>query len=258
MICKKKRILIQRAILTLLLSEGHTALAGTMGAPTLTIPPRALVTTLVVGPAWYTAGQTQTLALDTDVLNTYNPTRNQHALTNVELFVGVQRALRPTWLAQLGLAIATASDAEVQGDVWQLADPDFNNFSDQYSITHAQLTVQGKLLSTYFSQVLQPYISASLGAARNRAHGYSITPKIFQAVPGPGFLTNTQTAFTYTAGAGIQGMITPHWACGAGYTFADWGKSALKPATAQTTNAAPSLNHLYTHQAQVNVSYFIT
>jgi opacity protein-like surface antigen len=241
-----------------ILSWGHIALAGTMGTPTLTIPQRALVTTLSVGPAWYTAGQTQSLTLDTDVINTYDATRNRHTLTNAELFVGVQRLLHPTWLAQVGLAIATASDAKVQGDVWQNADPEFNNFSDQYSITHAQLTVQGKLLSTTFSQVWQPYISAGLGAARNRAHGYSITPKIFEAIPGPGFVTNTQTAFVYTAGAGIQGMITPHWACGAGYTFADWGRSALKPATAQTTVSAPSLNHLYTHQAQVNVSYFIT
>ncbi len=243
-----------------LLGFSSTALAGTMGPPTTApvIPSKALVSTLSVGPAWYTENHNQILTLDTDVTNQYVASDHRHGLTNAELFVGFQQPLFQSMLAQLGLAIATASGAEVHGDVWQDANPEFDNFEDDYTITHAQLTVQGKLLSTYLSSVWQPYISASLGVAQNRAHGYSITPKIFQALPGPGFLNHTETAFTYTAGVGLQGMITAHWACGIGYTFADWGKSGLKASPTQTTTAAPSLNHLYTHQAQINVSYFMT
>jgi hypothetical protein len=42
---------------------------------------------------------------------------------------------------------------------------------------------------------------------------------------------------------------------GAGYEFADWGKSGLNRAAGQTLNTGLALNHLYTNGVLVNLTY---
>ena len=221
------------------------------------IPQNAIVVTLNSGPAWYKSGQTQDIYLDAEILNRHVANNSTLALASTELFIGFQKAIHAQWLGQVGIAVSKPSHATMSGDIWQDADPDFNNFYDHYYISHIQATVKGKLLSLVLGPTWQPYFSVTLGAASNKAFGYQSTTKLFQAIPPPDFLENTVTAFTYATSVGIQRMLNAQWALGAAYEFADWGKSSLSPANGQISSSAPSMSHLYTNQFQLNLTYFV-
>lgn len=91
-------------------------------------------------------------------------------------------------------------------------------------------------------------MSGSLDVGFNRAHDFTNTPLIFEALPNPDFAAHTKTAFTYTLSAGLQKSINEHWQLGGGYEFADWGKSELGRALGQIMNSGLPLNHLYTNR----------
>lgn len=78
---------------------------------------------------------------------------------------------------------------------------------------------------------------------------------IEEALATPDFKSHTETALTYTVGAGIQKALNAHWHVGAGYEFADWGKSHLNRAAGQTLNQGLRLNHLYTNGVLLNLAY---
>ena len=217
-----------------------------------------LVATVNAGPAWYNAGETQTINLQPEFPNTYDATRATHALASGEFVLSLQRPLTASSLAQLGLALSMDSAARVQGDVWELADPVFNNFNYQYKVTHKQVAVKGKLLSTAFSETILPYLSASVGVGFNKSYHFTMTPKIYAAIPVPAFQANTQTSLAYTLGVGVQRSINQHWQAGVGYEFANWGKSQLARAPGQILSTSGlQLQHFYTHELQLSVSYLV-
>ena len=217
-----------------------------------------IVATVNAGPAWYNAGQTQTINLQPEFPNTYDASNVTHALASGEFVLSLQRALTASSLAQMGLALSMDSAARVQGDVWELADPVFNNFNYQYKVTHKQLAVKGKLLSTAFSETILPYVSASVGVGFNKSYHFTMSPKIYAAIPIPGFQANTETSFAYTLGIGVQRSINQHWQAGVGYEFADWGKSQLGPAPGQMMSTSGlKLQHFYTNQLQLSLSYIV-
>ena len=213
--------------------------------------------TLSLGPAWYRSGNTQTFDVQPEVANTYQAMLQTRTLGTSTFFLGRQQALNADLLGQLGLAVSTSTHATSKGEIWQTADAQFNNFAYQYRVAHTHLALKAKLLSTLFSQKWTPYLSGSVGAARNHAYSYQTKSYIYEAVPAPEFQNETQTAFTYTAGLGVQVLMDTHWALGLGYEFADWGQSALSRASGQTINTGLALNHLYTYALEFNLSYFI-
>jgi opacity protein-like surface antigen len=89
----------------------------------------------------------------------------------------------------------------------------------------------------------------------NRAHDFTNTPLIFEALPNNNFEDHTKTAFTYTLGSGVQKSISEHWQMGVVYEFADWGKSELNRAAGQTLNTGLILNHLYANGVLFNLTY---
>ena len=213
-----------------------------------------VVATLSGGPAWYTAGKTQTIELQPGFENTYVASTPTKTLAQGEAFLGVQRAMGATLLGQLGLAFAGTGDARLQGRIWETGDPTFDNFSYQYKIDHMHVAIKGKMLYQILPAYL-PYLSGSIGLAYNHAHAFTMSSSIYEAVAEPLFINNTQTALTYTVGGGIQKVLNQNWQAGVGYEFADWGKSSLSHAPGQTINTGLALNHLYTNQLQFNVSY---
>lgn len=215
----------------------------------------AYVVTYNVGPAWYLSPSKQVLNLDGDTINAYVFNNSSRPLLNNELFFGVQKLLSSKLNGQIGIAINRTSNARISGEVWQENDSEFANFNFKYYVSHAALTLKGKLLFTQFSQKLQPYLAASAGAASNRSLGFSQTAKIQEAVVAYNFSKHTVSAFTYTAEAGIQQQINANWFLGVGYEFADLGKSKLGPANGELGTVAPFLNHLFINQLQVNLSY---
>lgn len=212
------------------------------------------VTTISGGPAWSTPGQTQTIYLQPALPETFAANPTTAIFADGEIFLGLQHHLMSSLQAQLGLAVAATTAIPLNGDIWQDADPSFNNLSYDYQITHAHIAVKGKLLTERY-QLLQPYVSGSLGVGFNRAYKFNSLPKIFEVVPEPPFATQTTTAFTYTLGAGLQRALNTHWSVGIGYEFADWGKSSLAAAPSQLSGGGLSLNHLYTNQLQFNLSF---
>ncbi|HAU0262639.1 TPA: porin family protein [Legionella pneumophila] len=232
---------------------GSTAFAGTM-EPAVPSKDWTWVSSIAAGPVWVRGGETQTFFLAPEIEKTYADRKSTNVLASGELFVGIQKTWSSQWLGQLGLAAATTGNAKLQGVIWDDADPEFNNHSYQYKIRNSRIAVKGKLLldKGYW---LMPWVSASLGVGFNRAHDFTNTPLIFEALPNPNFTNHTKTAFTYTLGAGVQKSISEHWQLGVGYEFADWGKSELGRASGQTLNEGLKLNHLYTNGVVLNLTY---
>ncbi|MCC5792255.1 MAG: porin family protein [Legionellaceae bacterium] len=232
---------------------GSTASAGTMG-PVMAIKYWTWVGSVSAGPVWARGGETQTFYLAPELEKTYAARKSTNAIASGELFVGIQKPLTSQWLGQLGLAAATTGNARLQGVIWDDADPQFDNYSYHYKVRNTRIAVKGKLLldKGYWAM---PWVSASAGVGFNRAHGFTNTPLIFEALPNANFTNNSKTAFTYTLGAGVQKALSEHWKLGVGYEFSDWGKSELGRAAGQTMNSGLALNHLYTNGVLFNLTY---
>lgn len=227
--------------------------AGTMGPVTHDSSWAGLVS-LSGGPSWTNPGQNQSFFLQQDLQKAYIKNDKSQTLASAELFLGLQKLINPSLKWQIGAAIAGSSNARLAGDIWEDADPNFNNYFYTYKINHRHLALKSNLVFE-MSPWAQPYISASIGAAKNRAHDFMITPKIEEEVPAPNFSSHSTTAFTYTVGLGVQKNMTEHVAFGIGYEFSDWGKSNLGSAPQQTLNKGLILNHLYTNQLKFTLSY---
>lgn len=230
-----------------------TALAGTMG-PVTEQPSWTWVAALSADPVWERVGSTQTFYLTPEIEKSYVTSQSTHTLFDGEVFLGVQKTLSQTLQGQLGLAVAATSNANLSGVIWDDADPQFNNYTYSYKIQHTHAAAKGKLLADAGFWFI-PWVSASLGVGFNDAHGFHSTPTLFEALPTPDFSSHTQTSFTYTVGAGVQKALNEHWQIGAGYEFADWGKSQLGLAADQTLGSGLTLNHLYTNGVLFNLTY---
>jgi len=213
------------------------------------------VATINVGPAFESAGNTQTLFLTSNIENTYAANHKSHALIDGEAFLGVHKLLREKLEGQFGLAVATTGNAALSGDIWSDADSTFNNFTYRYQVKHTHIALKGKLLADRGYLVI-PWVSGSLGVGFNKAHDFTNTPTISEAVVMPNFTNNTTTALTYTLGTGIQRNLTPHSQIGIGYEFADWGQSQLDRASGQTVNRGLFLSHLYTNGFLINFTCY--
>lgn len=248
-----KRIFLSLALLASILTHSALALAGEMGGVE-TQAKWPLVYTLSLGPAWQSNGNTQTFYLSPGVEKTYTANSPTNAMTNAEIFLGLQKDLPHQFQGQLGLAVAFAGNAKLSGNIWDDADPKFNNYTYSYKVNHIHLALKGILLVDY-GYWLTPWVSGSLGVGSNHAYSFSNTPIIFEAMPNSNFSSNTVIAFTYTLGVGVQRVLNRHWQAGIGYEFADWGRSQLGRASGQTLNSGLSMNHLYTNGFLLNLTY---
>ena len=246
---KKSAVIIMVANFFLAVS----ALAGTMG-PVTAQPAWTWVGSFSAGPVWENAGSTQTFYLTPEIEKSYVTNQSTHTLFDGEVFLGVQKTLSQTLQGQLGLAVTATSNANLNGVIWDDADPQFNNYIYRYKIQHSHVAVKGKLLADAGLWLI-PWVSGSIGVGFNDAHGYHSTPTLFEALPTPDFSSHTQNAFTYTVGTGVQKALNEHWQVGVGYEFADWGKSQLGRAAEQTLNNGLTLNHLYTNGVLFNLTY---
>ena len=199
-------------------------------------------------------GATQTFFLQPTVEKTYVSQSDMRGIVGGEVFLGYVHQLSTHLQGQLGVAAVTTSNAQLKGDIWEDADPNFNNYTYSYNLTHTHVALKGKLLADA-GMWAQPYVSASIGGAFNNAKSFIITPDIDQEVPAPAFTDNSTTSFTYTLGIGVQRVLNRHVQVGIGYEFADWGKSQLGAAPGQTLNSGLSVNNFYTNAVQLSFSF---
>ena len=232
-----------------------SALAGPMGHLIQHQSDWAWIGAISGGPVWSKGGETQTLFLTPEVKETYVANQSTKTLFNGEAFLGLQKSLTQIMQGQLGLAVGFSTPISLEDEVWDV-DPEFNNYISHYKIQHTHIALKGKLLvdAGYW---ITPWISGSLGVGFNNAHGFHSTPTLFEVLPPADFRSHTQTAFTYTVGAGLQKALNEHWQVGVGYEFADWGKSHLGRAAGQTQNNGLGLNHLYTNGVLLNLTFTI-
>lgn len=209
---------------------------------------------LSAGPGWEQAGKTQSFYLTPDIEKTYLAHRSTNTLESGEVFVGMQHELSQRIQAQIGLAFVATNDASLTGLIWDDAVPQFANHSYRYSVQHTHIALKTKLLlDTGYS--VMPWVSGSAGIGFNLSHDFQNTGLIDEAVPNANFASYTQMALTYTLGVGLEKTLNDHWQVGAGYEFADWGKSRLGQAAGQTLNTGLSLNHFYTHHLLLDLTY---
>ena len=229
-----------------------------LNATSVALPYPTFVT-LNLGPGWPTSTQNEVIELLPNVSNRYMSSNNTDAFINGELFVGWQQKIndcKHLTESQFGLAYMVTNSAKINGVIWQANDPRFDNEVYAYRIKHSSVTLRGKLLSTP-KETYQGYFTGSIGIAFNTSYDFNNYPVISTVLPSPNFQTNTETDFTYTLAAGVQKKLNPNWAIGAGYQFADWGKSQLNRAPGQTMNTGPGFNHFYTSEAQFNLTYSV-
>lgn len=209
------------------------------------------------GLTWVTGNKTQTIFLEPDVEKTYTANNGNSNIPSGEIFLGWQKsflALNQSLISQLGISVVEAGTAKLSGDIWEDADPDFDNFTYNYKINHTHVALKGRLVSNS-DLAFQPYISGSIGVGFNNAHAYSSQAIVDGEIPAPPFNSNTTTTFIYTVGIGLQKALTTNLQVALGYEFADWGKTQLSAADGQTVNQGLTLNHLYANQLQLSLFY---
>lgn len=231
----------------------NMAMAGAMG-PISTFTNQNWVGTFSIGPTWTSPGSQQTLNLSPTIEKTYTANEPTNTLADGEIFLGIRKDFPYQLFAHLGVAGAYTSQAGLSGEIWDDADPNFNNFAYGYHIQHGHIALKAKLFKD-LSYSIFPWISGSIGVGFNRSNSFYNIPLITQAVAQNNFSNFTQTSFTYTVGVGIQKILTSNWQIGMGYEFSDWGQSHLNPAVGQTEGTGLSLDHLYTNGLMFNITY---
>ncbi|MFZ4076625.1 MAG: SPOR domain-containing protein [Legionellaceae bacterium] len=213
--------------------------------------PWSKIATLSLGSAWVNPHPTEIIQIKPNLKNEYRGTSNGQALVDGELFLGVQRAVHHNFLGQIGLAVAAVSEAQLKGD--QVSHDGNNNLLYAYNVNHTHLALKAKLLAEP-DDIISPYVSGSLGVGLNHAYDFYVKP---MTADGRSVLfeSNTTTALTYTLGAGIQTDLNASWQIGVGYEFADWGRAGLGRAAVQTLGDGLQLNHVYSNELQLNLTY---
>lgn len=173
------------------------------------------VVTVSGNSAWEKAGHTQTLLLAPGIEKTYKAKKKTHSFAEGQVFVGVQSPISQLLLSQVGLAALTTSSAKLSGDVWDDADPQFNNHTYNYRVTHSHLALKTKLLANLDPSFI-PWISVTAGLAFNRAHSFINAPTIFAALPSPNFDNHITRTFTYRLGLGFQHHLNKNLQVGLG------------------------------------------
>ena len=216
--------------------------------------PTKWVGTFSIGPTWAAAGEQQTFNLTPAIEKTYTANRNMNTLTAGEVFVGVQKNLPANIYGHFGLTGGMDSQVGLSGNIWDDADPAFDNYTYSYNIQHAYVGLKGKFFKDFDCYVL-PWFSAGVGVGFNSSHAFSNQPLINEALPNNNFGDHTQATVTYTIGFGAQRILAEHWQVGLGYEFSDWGQSLLGKADGQTINSGLTLSHLYTNGIMFNLTY---
>jgi len=212
------------------------------------------IITLSGGPAWTSPGLDQISYVSeiTPLYPTqhYIPNSGNQTIGAGEIFFGLQRVVSPGITAQLGLGIAGAFDPEISGVI--VVENQSNLYTYRYNVEHARLELKGKLIASTYR--VQPYVSGSFGVAMNSSHNWQATSEDPVLFPPMVYGPDSNAAFAYSLGAGIQAMLNAHWQVGVGYEFADLGKSGLAP---DELFGFPgiTLTHLYTNELLFSISY---
>jgi len=172
-------------------------------------------------------------------------------------FIGGEWSLNPAYAMQFGLGFNQAESMSVKGSLLQGPDlQSADTWTYNYSVLTRQLLVESKFIYQQ-SKYIHPYGEVGIGASFNKAENYE-TNVPFDITFTRQYPSNTQTAFTYLIGAGVEMDIAPHVRLGVGYRFIDAGKFQLgTPALIDVTSVSGTLStkHLYANELLAQLSW---
>lgn len=209
--------------------------------------------TISGGPLNTSNEKAETIILRPNVSKTYTANTNNSGYATGEIFWGYERIIEEGMFGQFGLAVAY-TNTKVKGDIWEDANPNFNDFAYQYNTNRVRIAAKGKLVTNLVYD-FGGYLSGSAGFAVNKANSFSITSRMLAAVPAPAFRSNSEIGFSYTLGLGLEKPFSSSWRGGVGYEFADWGPSSLDRAPGQSLNNGLGMSHLYTHAILFSLTF---
>lgn len=143
----------------------------------------------------------------------------------------------------------------IGNQITQYSIPEFKNYIYDWKVSSDVLLALAKLNLFNYEQ-FSPFIQVGIGAAFNHASDYSeaALPNVTQRI-SPAFTDNTNSAFAYALGIGVDWSINAHFALSVGYQFQDmgtvysghgastWSGDALKTTTYQTNLALLKINY---------------
>ncbi len=211
---------------------------------------------LTLGDIFAQTGQNQVIAFDPSYWKKLVTNHNSVS----EIYGGISAGLRipfnSIWAIEIGAGYYQAASLNQEGKIYQYNSPDFYNLNYDYKIQIRRVMFEGKLLTT-FSTIYHPYLSAGIGASRNRSYNYQETPVQPYAVPDPSFASWSQNNFSCSAGIGLDIEVTQHWRIGAGYEYSNLGTAKLGRSPVQMTSQQVSSGTINTNQVLAQVSYTI-
>lgn len=215
------------------------------------------VMTLTTGMATASVGENQTLTNPNDAtIYQYGQTGAYSTQWLFGAFLGTELALNAQWDVLAGFGYYQPAVFSGGGILTQGVDAaSSNQYSYNYRVASQQLVLEATFLYKY-AQYFQPYLSAGLGAARNKVYRYTTTVPPFITFT-PQFNDNTNTTVSYFVGAGIDADIYQQWRIGAGYRFTDLGRANLGAGNVDVSAIISGLSqqHLYAHEVIAQVSY---
>jgi opacity protein-like surface antigen len=136
-------------------------------------------------------------------------------------------------------------------------------YNYHYHLQSQQVLAVAKLLYMN-NRIYHPYLSIGLGAAFNRAYGFSATTSQTGSINiAPTFTANVQSAFSYNLSLGVDVDVVSNVRLGLAYRFSDFGRSSLgkgQVAYNDYQSAVPfslSNAHTYVNQLLLEVTYLI-
>ncbi|MGQ3891333.1 SPOR domain-containing protein [Legionella sp. CNM-4043-24] len=178
----------------------------------------------------------------------------------LDLLAGYRWQRDQQWLAATELAVRYQHmfSRSINGNITQYAIPEFNNYTYSWDVSRDVLSLYSKMDLTRYRQVM-PYIDASIGVAFNRAGQYSetsITPPVTSRI-NPAFGSRTESAFTYSVGAGLDFQFTPKFIMSLGYDYQSFGQFASGPGQSTWSSSRLKLNHSAANSALLGLTFLL-
>ena len=200
-------------------------------------------------------GQTQQVKLMNDLGNTYVPLRHWDNKTTVMFGAGATTYDKNNILFNTGIRYFSTSDLLLNGNIWQLNMPGFNNLSYDYRLKSDLILAENAISCARF--ILQPSFILGLGYASNATSQYQAKPLYSHAAPAPQVFTNKRTSqLAYEVGAGLDYLILKPAVIELAYRFIGAGKGYLGYSPIQNTTDRLSTGNIYYHTISLGVRLY--
>lgn len=199
-------------------------------------------------------GQTQQINLFDELGNTYLAFPD--TLNNNTLLVGLGvRLYQNEWMqSNLSLRYLPMTGMTVQGEVWQLNSPEFNNFNYDYTIQSDILLIENTM--TWSRHRVQPGIILGVGNATNTTSAYHEVPTQNHSINlSEGFPGETSNQFTYEVGA-VLDYTFPRMTLECAYRYIHAGSGHLGLSPTQDTTETLSTGPLQYHAVTLGVRIY--